>query len=457
MKSRSKSTQRIEPALRTDDDSEVLKQIGFEDCSDTDLSHEEYRRKVLCVARKSAKNSALKVDKKKSDEIYLRLRAAEEKREENISRLKLEKLIQETNECHFTPEIITKNRKAKHEKVFLDRVDQLLKDKKEKIAQKKIEEVCLREEEMKENCTFQPKINRDASTSKVKQQLSDISSWKRRCQDKIFEEFFDSKEVATFAPAISKRSQDIVRAKTPEQQRLKVEDRLYQLSKLKKDNPNQASHTSVSVAREPSTNKTPTRGAAARKSVNKPKETPNRTVITVDQLCASVNQSLSRLSTINDASRSTANVHKKSKGNAPKTHLRSTQEEAKAESVNTFGVNDVTAHTEVELLEETQLPKSEASEGLHQLDREEDRHLLDCLHSDSFEQYNPDNLTAVFNNILNNPERRKIEQFIPQEKCRTKKDGRKYLKIGEVRIFYDDSCVGEIINFSLRSKLASSS
>ena len=461
MNTRSKSSQRIASYPKHEDESEVLKPIEYEDCSEAEVSQDEYQRRVLCEMRKSARNSAMKVSKKKSDEIYHRLRAADEKKEENISRLKLEKLIQETNECHFTPEIITKNRKAKHEKVFIERVDQILKEKKERIAQKKIEEVHLREEEMKENCTFQPKINRDSSTSRVKNRVSDISSWKKKFQDKMFEEYFDKQEEASFKPSISKRSQEIARSKTPEHlHKLKVEDRLFQMSKLKKGDPNRASQTSMINGRDAVlSTRTPQRESATRKSVNKPKKDSSRKVITVDQLCASVNQSLSRLSTNNFSSRTPTNGQKSGKEIGQRGVLtRSTQEDLRTESIKTFGAVDAITHSEIDIdiLEVHPQPKSDMSEVTQQIYRD-DYKLLDSLQTDSLEQYNPDNLTAVFNNILNNPERRKIDQFIPHDKCKTKKDGRKYLKIGDVRIFYDDSCVGDIINFSLRSKLAAGS
>ena len=41
---------------------------------------------------------------------------------------------------------------------------------------------------------------------------------------------------------------------------------------------------------------------------------------------------------------------------------------------------------------------------------------------------------------------------MPKGKCLQRKDGKNFMKVGEVDIFYDESVLGEILNFGMRSK-----
>lgn len=180
---------------------------------------------------------APKVGPKKAEEIYRRLQDHGEKREENLARLKVERITEETAECHFQPELLTRGKKDKKAIELHNRVDQILKDRQENVAKIKLEEAMQKEEEFKDQCTFQPRINRDMTPSRVKQKVADIGAWKKKIQDKLFEEYFDNgkKEETLFRPSISQKSLDIVRSKTPEGSRIKVEDRLFELSKQRRD------------------------------------------------------------------------------------------------------------------------------------------------------------------------------------------------------------------------------
>ena len=75
-----------------------------------------------------------------------------------------------------------------------------------------------KEEALKNNCTFQPKINKENTPVKVKNKVADIDAWKKKIQDKLFEEYFDNnhRNTNTFKPTLSKKSIEIVRSKTPE-------------------------------------------------------------------------------------------------------------------------------------------------------------------------------------------------------------------------------------------------
>lgn len=82
--------------------------------------------------------------------------------------------------------------------------------------------------------------------------------------------------------------------------------------------------------------------------------------------------------------------------------------------------------------------------------------LLDSLRAKCQAQYNPEKLTAQFLNIINNPMRRALTDLMPQSKCHTMKDGRNFMKVGEVDIFYDKVDIEEILNLSMRTKIGTS-
>lgn len=79
--------------------------------------------------------------------------------------------------------------------------------------------------------------------------------------------------------------------------------------------------------------------------------------------------------------------------------------------------------------------------------------LLDSLRIKCQSQYNPDKLTAQFINIVNNPVRRDQSDMMPKDKCHKKKDGRNYMAIGGVDIYFDHVDIEDILNFGLRSKI----
>lgn len=79
--------------------------------------------------------------------------------------------------------------------------------------------------------------------------------------------------------------------------------------------------------------------------------------------------------------------------------------------------------------------------------------LLDSLRAKCQTQYNPEKLTTQFLNIINNPTRRSLMELMPQSKCHTMKDGRNFMKIGEVDIFYDKVDIEEILNLGMRTKM----
>lgn len=87
-------------------------------------------------------------------------------------------------------------------------------------------------------------------------------------------------------------------------------------------------------------------------------------------------------------------------------------------------------------------------------DGEPEDALFKTLKDDIECTYDPSGLTNEFRNIVNNFGKRSADGLIHKGKYCKEKDGRSYMKIGDVNIFYDESVLGEIINFGLRSKIS---
>lgn len=67
-------------------------------------------------------------------------------------------------------------------------------------------------------------------------------------------------------------------------------------------------------------------------------------------------------------------------------------------------------------------------------------------------EYNTNKLVGEFAKIVQPAERRKTADFMPENKCSVGADGRKALKIGETRIFYDESVISQILDLGVRAK-----
>lgn len=86
---------------------------------------------------------------------------------------------------------------------------------------------------------------------------------------------------------------------------------------------------------------------------------------------------------------------------------------------------------------------------------DDDERLLNSLAVKCQSQYDPGKLTNEFMNIINN-HRKGTRDFMPQGKCQQKKDGRHFMKVGDVNIYYDESVLDEILNYGMRSKVMTS-
>jgi hypothetical protein len=67
-------------------------------------------------------------------------------------------------------------------------------------------------------------------------------------------------------------------------------------------------------------------------------------------------------------------------------------------------------------------------------------------------EYNANKLVGEFAKIVHRTAARKTQDFMPESKCTVSSDGRKALKIGETRIFYDESVISQILDLGVRSK-----
>lgn len=67
-------------------------------------------------------------------------------------------------------------------------------------------------------------------------------------------------------------------------------------------------------------------------------------------------------------------------------------------------------------------------------------------------EYNTNKLVGEFAKIVHRAGARKTQDFMPENKCSVGTDGRKALKIGETRIFYDESIISQILDLGVRSK-----
>lgn len=67
-------------------------------------------------------------------------------------------------------------------------------------------------------------------------------------------------------------------------------------------------------------------------------------------------------------------------------------------------------------------------------------------------EYNTNKLVGEFAKIVHRTGARKTQDFMPENKCSVGSDGRKALKIGETRIFYDESVISQILDLGVRAK-----
>ncbi len=99
-----------------------------------------------------------KVTKKQADEIYGRFLTYEKKREENIRSKRLDAILDEEK----TPRVpkITDLGKVTQHKELKNRTHEIIEVKEKRLQELKIQNELLREKQLREACTFTPKINK---------------------------------------------------------------------------------------------------------------------------------------------------------------------------------------------------------------------------------------------------------------------------------------------------------
>lgn len=102
------------------------------------------------------------------------------------------------------------------------------------------------------------------------------------------------------------------------------------------------------------------------------------------------------------------------------------------------------------------------ADAIHDSDQETDEQenhsegqkLLDGLKAvcQKDNEYNTNKLVGEFAKIVHRAAARRTQDFMPENKCSVGSDGRKAIKIGETRIFYDESVISQILDLGIRSK-----
>lgn len=67
-------------------------------------------------------------------------------------------------------------------------------------------------------------------------------------------------------------------------------------------------------------------------------------------------------------------------------------------------------------------------------------------------EYNTNKLVGEFAKIVHRAAARRTQDFMPENKCSVGTDGRKAIKIGETRIYYDESVISQILDLGIRTK-----
>ena len=473
------------------------------DCVSRDMV--DVNRKMMLELRRATQTRDCKVTPDRADAIYQRLMGFEEKREQHLSQLKIERMVEDREKFNFTPEILTRAKREKSGKELDNRIDEIIREKQDKVDKLRIEDIKGKESYFLENCTFQPKINKESKATKPK--VADIETWKKKLQDRLFEEYFEQKKIEpAFTPAISKNSQKIMRAKTPTGRHLPVEERLYNLSKRREEEAEQR-----------------TLPGSPLKTNNDSVLHSKRTVITVDELCKSkvenqrtdreILRKKSALNVRTPTERSAIDSRKSSvasevgkekssgygklrkvinpQSNKPRAALDSKRikshvypdDDKENRPANKLNILYQVPSIDKLPRDEKSLPSPSFIEPSHltsksinldnskelstksakssqiqldeksssPLDKEETR-LFDRLRMDTDRSYNLDHLTSVCVSMLGNPASKRFENFLPRDRVR-KEEGKQYLLIGDTKIFYQEEDLNSIINFGMRSRL----
>lgn len=120
----------------------------------------------------SNKGKKAKMTPHKSKEFYNRLMSFNNKKGEKLTKMKMEKMREDSKIFTHAPKINTRSKDSKGKtKDLIDRMEEILDQRQKKLRKKKMDKVRKKEMEIRMNCTFTPEINRrriSKSRSKIR-------------------------------------------------------------------------------------------------------------------------------------------------------------------------------------------------------------------------------------------------------------------------------------------------
>lgn len=113
---------------------------------------------IVQKLEESSKNARNRMTPKKAQKVYERLMSYKNKKGEKITQIKMNKLKDKRKVYTHKPK--TNRRNNSLTKNLVKRMDEILEQRQQKLRDKKMEKVRVKENEIKMNCTFTPEINK---------------------------------------------------------------------------------------------------------------------------------------------------------------------------------------------------------------------------------------------------------------------------------------------------------
>lgn len=177
----------------------------------------------------------------KNGNVVERLLKYEDTKDEKLSALRMNIVLSENKKCTHTPKI---NNNKKNDKNIVERSDEILYNRNEKLRKKREEMKAEKENVEISACTFKPNINKKSNRTliKSKRDVTDQLAWQKQKDDKLLESLFErskkEQESTTFAPTISDNSKKIADCKLQGSKAKPVQDRLYDVKRCSTPKPN---------------------------------------------------------------------------------------------------------------------------------------------------------------------------------------------------------------------------
>lgn len=384
-----------------------------------------------------------KVDKKRAQQIYQRMMEAEEKRGEKIKKMQIDKLLEENDNHHVRRSsglrkstVMTNqpNDRSKTPRMsksplrsmknFHNRVEEQQREKAERLSFLKIEEAQQREEQMKEECTFKPKINKShKNLLSQKPSVCDIDIWKKKCQQRIIGEQMTERpsiqpRPTSPMPRSEKTTRGLAKSKTPSgrvlQERKDLNNDFDNRAECSKS-PALSSRSVMkrSVSRSGAISSRAHKNTKSKAGIMNQNSTDiSRTVISVDELFKAGNKKpqLSKGPSIPALSLSSP----PNKENLPLSNLPPTQRAEK-------------------------LKETKADPG--------------ALLTPSPASFDDSSLQNSFNRLITC--QRSLQDCVDALKLKTSRDGREYIIMSDgSKVYFNHDVVTDVINVGMRKKVA---